>query len=73
MTKKEKKTLINETDKKKAMKKKIKMIKTLKEYFVNRSIIIFRNKKWRKNSKQKSIETQKTSKMKKNYECYTQN
>ena len=45
---KEKKTLISETDEKKAVKKKIKTIKTLKKYFVNFSIIIFRNKEMTK-------------------------
>ena len=49
-TKREKRTLINEIDEKETMKKKIKTIKTLKEYFVNRSIITFKNKKMTKNS-----------------------
>ena len=47
-TKRKKRTLISETDEKKAVKKKIKTIKTLKEYFVNRSITIFRNKEMTK-------------------------
>ena len=64
-TKKEKKTLISETDEKKVMKKEIKTIKTLKKYFVNRSIIIFRNKRMTKkfitkiNRNSKDVENEK--------------
>ena len=64
-TKRKKRTLINETDEKKAMKKEIKTIKTLKEYFVNRSIIIFKNKRMTKkfitkiNRNSKSVENEK--------------
>ena len=61
-TKRKKRTLINKTDKKKTVKKKIKTIKTLKEYFVNRSIIIFKNNEMTKkfitkiNRKSKNVE-----------------
>ena len=64
-TKEKKRTLISETDEKKMMKKEIKMIKTLKKYFVNRSIIIFRNKKMTKkfikkiNRNSKDVENEK--------------
>ena len=47
-TKKKKKTLISETDEEEAVKKEIKTIKTLKEYFVNRSIVTLRNKEMTK-------------------------
>ena len=64
-TKRKKKTLISETDEKKAVKKKIKTIKTLKKYFVNRSIIIFKNKRMTKkfitkiNRNSKNVENEK--------------
>ena len=64
-TKEEKRTLISEIDEKKMMKKEIKTIKTLKEYFVNRSIIIFKNKKMMKkfitkiNRNSKDVENKK--------------
>ena len=64
-TKRKKRTLISETDEKKAVKKKIKTIKTLKEYFVNRLIIIFKNKKMIKkfitkiNRNSKDVENEK--------------
>ena len=47
-TKEEKRTLINKTNEEKAMKKEIKTIKTLREYLINRSIIISKNKKMTK-------------------------
>ena len=62
---KKKKTLISEIDEKKAVKKEIKTIKTLKKYFVNRSIIIFRNKEMTKkfitkiNRNSKDVENEK--------------
>ena len=64
-TKREKRTLISETDEKKVMKKEIKTIKTLKKYFVNRSIITFKNKKMTKkfitkiNRNSKDVENEK--------------
>ena len=64
-TKREKRTLISEIDEKEVMKKEIKTIKTLKEYFVNRSIIIFKNKKMTKkfitkiNRNSKDVENEK--------------
>ena len=64
-TKKEKRTLISETDEEKAVKKEIKTIKTLKEYFVNRSIIISKNKEMTKkfitkiNRDSKDVENEK--------------
>ena len=64
-TKREKRTLISETDEKKVMKKEIKTIKTLKKYFVNRSIIIFKNKRMTKkfitkiNRNSKNVENEK--------------
>ena len=64
-TKRKKKTLINEIDEKKAMKKEIKTIKTLKKYFVNRSIVIFKNKRMTKkfitkiNRNSKNVENEK--------------
>ena len=64
-TKKEKRTLINKTDEKKAMKKEIETIKTLREYFVNRSIVIFKNKRMTKkfitkiNRNSKNVENEK--------------
>ena len=64
-TKKKKKTLISETDEKKAVKKEIKTIKILKEYFVNRLIIIFKNKEMTKkfitkiNRNSKNVENEK--------------
>ena len=65
ITRREKRTLISETDEKEAVKKEIKTIKTLKEYFVNRSIIIFRNKEMTKkfitkiNRNSKNVENEK--------------
>ena len=65
MTKRKKKTLISETVEKKAVKKEIKTIKTLKEYFVNRSIAISKNKKMTKkfitkiNRNSKNVENEK--------------
>ena len=47
-TKREKRTLISETDEKEVMKKEIKTTKTLEEYFVNRSIVTLRNKRMTK-------------------------
>ena len=64
-TKEKKRTLINETDEKEAVKKEIKTIKTLEEYFVNRSIVIFRNKEMTKkfitkiNRDSKDVENEK--------------
>ena len=64
MTKK-KRTLISKTDQKEAVKKEIKTIKTLKEYFVNRSIVILRNKEMTKkfitkiNRNSKDVENEK--------------
>ena len=47
-TKRKNRTLISETDEEKAVKKEIKTIKTLKKYFVNRSITTFKNKEMTK-------------------------
>ena len=64
-TKEKKRTLISETDEKKVMKRKIKTIKTLKKYFVNRSIVISRNKRMTKkfitkiNRNSKDVENEK--------------
>ena len=61
----EKRTLINETDEKKAVKKEIKTAKMLKKYFVNRSIVIFKNKQITKkfitkiNRNSKDVENEK--------------
>ena len=60
-----KRTLISETDEKETVKKEIKTIKTLEEYFVNRSIAIFRNKEMTKkfitkiNRNSKDVENEK--------------
>ena len=64
-TKREKKTLISETDEEEAVKKEIRTIKTLEEYFVNRSIVISRNKEMTKkfitkiNRNSKDVENEK--------------
>ena len=64
-TKREKKSLISETDKEETMKKKIKTIKTLKKYFVNRSIVTLKNKEMTKkfitkiNRNSKDVENEK--------------
>ena len=64
-TKWKKRTLINETDKEKKVKKEIKTIKTLREYFVNRSITTLKNKEMTKkfitkiNRNSKDVENEK--------------
>ena len=56
------------------MKKEIKTVKTLKKYFVNRLIAIFRNKEITKEFKKKINKNSKNVKNKKKiYECYIQN